>query len=441
MCGAHPHARLLGGDLPRACAGAVLLRDGGAPSARLRRAAEVALGGAPDRYRDSGGERLEKLVAGIEGAVPILPAFPEQPEAEPANSSPGRALRCLLRRRRTPSRRTGQQLPGARPALRRGVPRDKRADQGRPGGHGAHARLRGARPGPEGARQGRGRISSKAGLGAGRRGRRGTDAGGGEAPRPEPAWARGAAAGAGGADRIRSIGILRPCPRLFSFPKPVLCRRPCAIRGVRLAPIKPAPGGASPDDFVPGLQGACSKRVPGAARGRRPPAGREPGSAEARGAGRRAGMRGERERARGGAGMMLRISRAGRVAAGGAGASALRSPWAPAPRPRRRRPPEAGGCAAPARRRARGRRPPPRRRATGISGIVFMQAAGGCAAPRAAARQSIPQSRPRRPRQGGFSRLKSELWDGLPRGEYFIGSRPGRGAWTASLAMSWCSAQ
>ena len=111
--GAHPGARL-SEDLPRAYVESILPRNGGAPSARLRRAAEVALGCMLDRYGDSGDERLEKLVAGIERAMPILLASPEYPEAEPTNNSPERALRCDAA-----FRKISGQIKGGPAAMRR----------------------------------------------------------------------------------------------------------------------------------------------------------------------------------------------------------------------------------------------------------------------------------------------------------------------------------
>ncbi len=112
--GAHPDARLLAEDLLRAYVESILLRDGGAPSARLRRAAEVALGCMLDRYRGSGDERLEKLVARIERAIPILFTFLEYPEAEPTNNSSERALRYAV-----VFRKISGQIKGGSAAMRR----------------------------------------------------------------------------------------------------------------------------------------------------------------------------------------------------------------------------------------------------------------------------------------------------------------------------------
>ncbi len=50
----------------------------------------------PDRCAGSGGGRLEKLAAGIGRFAPAPLAFAECPEAEPANDSPGRALRYAV---------------------------------------------------------------------------------------------------------------------------------------------------------------------------------------------------------------------------------------------------------------------------------------------------------------------------------------------------------
>ena len=114
MCGSTPLARLLSEDLSRAYAESIRPRDGGAPSSRLRRAAEVAPGCMLDRYGGSGDERLEKLVARIERAIPILLAFPEYPEAEPTNNSSERALRYAV-----VLRETSGQIKGGSAAMRR----------------------------------------------------------------------------------------------------------------------------------------------------------------------------------------------------------------------------------------------------------------------------------------------------------------------------------
>ena len=95
---AHPDAYRLYEDLTYAYDEAVRLHDGGAPagSARRRRAMEVMLGGALDRYRGSGDRHLERLVARIERGIPGLFTFLEHPEAEPTNNSSERALRYTV---------------------------------------------------------------------------------------------------------------------------------------------------------------------------------------------------------------------------------------------------------------------------------------------------------------------------------------------------------